>query len=63
MLDLELARLGRTFADDVDCIVRLDSLIAEASNVIFRRMLVRVNHQPVYFADCLIAEFRHTNAR
>ena len=62
VLDFYLVRTGRTLADHIDGIVRLDAFLAEAGDVIFRRMLVRVNHQPVDLTNRFIAQLRHAHA-
>lgn len=57
-----IASLLWPFANDVDDIVSFDSLIAKSRDIVFRRMLMRVNDQPVYFSYGLFAEFGNPHA-
>src|SRR5215813_5068620 len=51
--------LPRPLFDDVDGIVGRYAIVSEAGDVVFWRMLMRVDHQPVNFSDRLIAKFRN----
>src|SRR5688572_11346835 len=62
MLDFYLMGAGGTFADDVDGVMGFDAFFAEAGNVVLRRVLMRVNHQPVDSPNRVIAELRYAHA-